>query len=67
MKKSKSFFKLKQDGNKVFWNKTPFKALGDNRISIKDQEYDIKPNIQESFTNTRQTTKNMNNEDKLTV
>ena len=67
MKKSKNFFKLKKDGNEVFWNKTPIKAFGDNRISIKDQEYDIKPNIQEYFTNTRQTTKNMDNEDKLTV
>ena len=47
MKKSKNFFKLEQDGDKVFWNKTPIKALGENRISINNQEYDIKPNIQE--------------------
>ena len=67
MKKSKKFFKLKQNANEVFWNKTPIKALGDNRISIKVEEYDIKPNIREYFTNTRQTTKNMDNEDKLTV
>ena len=67
MKKSKNFFKLEQDGDKVFWNKTPIKALGENRISINNQEYDIKPNIQEYFTNTQQTTKNMDDEDKTTV
>ena len=61
------FFKLEQDGNEIFWNKIPFKALGDNRISIKDREYDIKPNIQAYFTNTKQTTKNMDDEDKSTV
>ena len=67
MKKSKNFFKLEQDGDKVFWNKTPIKALGDNRISINNQEYDKKPNIQEYFTNTQRTTKNMDDEDKTTV
>ena len=67
MKKSKNFFKLEQDGNEVFWNKTPFKALGENRISNYNQQYDIKPNIQEFFTNTQQTTKNMDDEDKKTV
>ena len=67
MKKSKNFFKLEQDGNEVFWNKVPIKALEENRISIKDQEYDIKPNIQEYFTNTKLTTKNMNDEDKSII
>ena len=67
MKKSKNFFKLEQDGDKVFWNQIPTKALGENRISINNQEYDIKPNIQEYFTNTQQTTKNMDDEDKTTV
>ena len=67
MKKSKNFFKLEQVGKQVFWNKIPTTALGENRISIKDQEYDIKPNIQNYFTDTRLTTKNMNDEDKLTA
>ena len=68
MKKSKNFFKLEQDGNKVFWNKIPIKPLGENRISIDDNhEYDIKPNIQEYFTNTKQTTKNMDDEDKIAI
>ena len=68
MKGSKKFFKLEEKANgQVFWNKIPIKALGENRISIKDQEYDIKANIQNYFTNTNQTTKNMDDEDKLIV
>ena len=68
MKGSKRFFKLEEKANgQVFWNEIPIKALGENRISIKNQEYDIKPNIQNYFTNTNQTTKNMDNEDKLTI
>ena len=67
MKKSEIFFKLEQHGNEVFWNKKPIKALGDNRISTKNRQYDIKPNIQESFTNTKLTTINMDDEYKLTV
>ena len=67
MNTSKNFFKLEQDGNKVFWNKIPIKTLGENRISIKDREYDIKPSFQNYFTNTKLTTKNMDDEDKLTV
>ena len=68
MKKSKNFFKLVEDDDgKVFWNKIPIKAKGENRISINNHEYDIKPNIQNYFTNTNQTTKYMDNEDKLTI
>ena len=67
MKTSKCFFKLEQDGNKVFWNKIPIKALGENKISIKDREYDTKHNVQKYFTNTKLTTKNMDDADKPTV
>ena len=67
MKKSNNFFKLEQDGKKVFWNKILFIPLGGNRISIKDEECDIKPNIQNYFIKTYLTTKNMSNEDKLTI
>ena len=68
MKENKKFFKLvEKDDGEVFWNKICFKALGDNRISIKNQEYNIKPNIQKYFTNTKLTTKNMDDEDKSTV
>ena len=67
MKKSKNFFKLEQEGNRVFWNKTPVIPQGENRISIKGKEFDINPNIQNYFTKTYLTTKRMNNEDKSTV
>ena len=68
MKVNKNFFKLVEEGGgKVFWNKIPVTALGENRISTNDQEYDINPNIQKYFTNTKKTTKHMDNEDKLTV
>ena len=68
MKNSKNFFKLQQDDDGlVFWNETPVNTLEDNRISMKNQEDDIKPNFQKYFTNTNLTTKNMDDEDKLTV
>ena len=67
MKRSKIFFKLEQDGKEVFWNKIPIIPKGENRVSIKDKEFNIKPNIQAYFTNTKLTTKNMDNEDKSTV
>ena len=68
MKKSKNFFKLEQKADDiVFWNKIPIKAVGENRNHVKYQEYDTTPHIQAYFTNTKQTTKNMDNEDKLTV
>ena len=41
--------------------------MEENRISIKGEEYDLNPNIQTYFTNTKHTTKPMANEGKLTV
>ena len=67
MKSSKNFFKLEQKNGEVFWNKILIKAMAENRISLKKQEYDITPNIQTYFTNTHLTTKNMDDEDKLTI
>ena len=68
LKKSKIFFKLGEKGSsKVFRNKDLIKPLGKSKISIKDQEYDINPNIQTYFTNTKLTTKTMNEEYKSTV
>ena len=67
MKRSKNFFKLVQDGKEVFWNKTPIIPQGEISVSIKGKEFDIKPNIQNYFTNTKLTTKNMDKEDKLIV
>ena len=67
MKRSNNFFKLEQEGNRVFWNKTPVIPQGESRVSIKGKEFDINPNIQNYFTKTYLTTKRMNNEDKSTV
>ena len=67
LKGNRIFFKLVEDDGNVFWNKIPIKALGENRIRIKNDEYDITPNVQAYFTNTNQTTKYMNDEDKSTV
>ena len=63
MKRSKIFFKSVEKGNgDAFWNKILIKPLGENRISIIDEEYEINPNIQAFFTNTKLTTKHMNDE-----
>ena len=59
MKTSKFFFKLEKDGNEVFWNKIPSKALGETELVLK-----IKGMIY--FTNTKLKTKNMDDEDELT-
>ena len=68
MKGRKNFFKLEETNDgQVFWKKLPIKPLGKNRIRMKNQEYDGKPNIQKYFTNTKLTSKNMDNEDKSTV
>ena len=67
MKKNNNFFKLEQEGKRVFWNNIPVIPQGENRVSIKGKEFDIKPNIQNYFTNTKLTTKNMDDEDKLTI
>ena len=67
MKQSNNFFKLEQDDKKIFWKKIPIIPLGGNMVSINDDEFNIKPNIQNYFTKTYLTTKNMSNEDKLTI
>ena len=46
MKGNKSFFNVIEKDGDVFWNKILIIALGENWISFKDQEYNIKPNIQ---------------------
>ena len=68
MKKSKKFFKLREDDDgKVYWNEVLIEPLGDNRISINNQEYDISPDIQSYFTNTKLTTNFLDNFEKETV
>ena len=68
MKTSKNFFKLIEDdvGN-VFWNEVLIKPLGGNKISIKDKEYNISPDIQAYFTNTKLTTEFLDDIEKETV
>ena len=68
MKTKKNFFKLTEgDDRKVYWNGVLIKPLGDNRISNKNQEYDITPDIQAYFTNTKHTTKILDDIEKETV
>ena len=67
MKTSKIFFKLTEDDNKVYWNELLINPLGDNRSSTKDREYDISPDIQAYFSNTKLTTKFLDNFEKETV
>ena len=67
MKTSKKFFKLTEDGGKVYWNEVLINPLGDNRIRNKDQEKDISPDFQAFFTNTKLTTKFLDNFEKETV
>ena len=67
MKKS-NFFKLAETKEgKIFWKGVPIKPVGENEINIIDKEYDITPSIQHYFTQTRSTTKSLNNDDKETV
>ena len=68
MKSKKNFFKLTEDDNsKVYWNGVLINPLGDNRISIKNQEYDITPDFQAYFTNTKHTTRILDDIEKETV
>ena len=67
MKTSKSCFKLTEDGGKVYWNAEYIEPLGENRIRIKDREYDISPDNQAYFTNTKLTTNFLDNFEKETV
>ena len=67
MKTSKNFFNLTEDDGKVYWNEVLINPLGNNRISIKDREYDISPDVQAYFTNTKLTTKFLDNFEKETV
>ena len=68
MKTSKNFLKLTEsDDGSVYWNDVLVKPLGENRIIINDIEYDITPDIQAYFTNTKLTTKFLDNVEKETV
>ena len=64
MKISKTIFTLveKPNGN-VLWIGIYIQLLGEISIQIEIKEYDIIPNIQIFFTNTKATTKNMEKKD----
>ena len=64
MRTSKKFFKVTEDDGKVYWKEVLINPLGNKRISIKDREYDISPDIQAYFTNTKLTTKFLDNFEK---
>ena len=51
----------------MFWNGVFIQPLEEKRIMIKNEEYDITSNIQNSFTNTKLTTKSFSYIEKETV
>ena len=67
MKTSKNFFKLTEDDGKVYWKEVLIEPLGGNRFSINNREYDISPDIQAYFTNTKLTTNFLDNFEKELV
>ena len=67
MKKSNFFLFLEKPNVEFFWNIILIKSIGENGNGIKDEEYDINANYQVYFSNTKLTTKHMDDEDKSTV
>ena len=70
MKRTKNFFKLeKKDNVDVYWNGVLNQPLRESRIVIKKQELDVPPDNQAYFifTNTKLTTKFLDNVEKETV
>ena len=68
MRTSENFIKLEQrDRGEVFWNGVFIKPYGENRVRVNDQEHDITPDVQAYFTNTKFTTKFLDNIEKETV
>ena len=47
LKRNRNIFKLEEkDNGNVLWNQVVLKAKRENRITFKDEEYDINPTIQ---------------------
>ena len=58
MKRSNNFFKLEEkDNGIVFWYDVFVQPVRENKVSFKNDEYDIAPDIQGYFTNKKLTTK----------
>ena len=54
MEKSKNFLKLaEKDIGDVFWIGVLFTPLEDNRVEVKNNEFDVTSNIQKHFNNTK--------------
>ena len=54
MNKSKNFFNaVRNDEIKLSWNNKIIEPLGGNRLKISNKEFDITPEIQKAFTNTK--------------
>ena len=67
-RRGKSFAKLvEKSKSDASSNSLYFKSLRESRISIRDEEYDITPDIQADFTKTNFTTEPTDNEDQSTV
>ena len=65
MKRSINFFKLEEKyTGDLFWKRALFQPIGENRINVQNEEYDITPSIQRFFTNTNLTTKFSKNDEK---
>ena len=50
-----------------FWNGVFFQPLRENRIKVKNEEYDLSREIQKCFTDTKLTIKSLENNEKETV
>ena len=67
MTRSKNLFKIEEKSNgDVFWNGVFIQPLGENRINVKNEKYDIS-NIQKCFTDTKLTTNLLDNIEKEAV
>ena len=68
MKRSKNFFKFEEKPNRdKLWESVLIQPIGEDSINVKNEEYDLTPNIQKTFTNTKLTTKSLKNYEKGTV
>ena len=60
MKRSKIFYKLAEKSNgDVFCNGVFNQPFGEKKIYVKIEEYDITPNTQKNFTNTKVTNESL--------
>ena len=64
MNKSKHFFKaIRNPEGKLSWNGVLMQVLGDNRVKIGDDQYELTPEIQKALSETKYDFKNMNDDE----